>query len=392
VTPPKLERVPAADRFTGTNPVHVLIDCTAIPANRGGVGRYIEGLLGGFGDEVRLTIAVQERDRDLGRLAPAADLRVVRGIQRFRPLRLLWEQIGLPLLARRVAADVVHSPHYTFPVIGGRRRVVTLHDATFFSDPGVHSALKRGFFRFWTSAAWKRADAVVLPSAATLSEIERFLGPARARTVVALHGVDTAVFHPPTEAELAELQSTVGIDADRGWIAYLGTIEPRKNIGALLDAYGALRAELKDTAPELLIAGGRGWDAGVLSRLDAGEPGVRALGYLPLELLPALLGGAQVVAYPSLAEGFGLPVLEAMASGAVVLTTRRLALPEVGGDAVEYSEPDAEAILAALIRLLSDDGRRAQLREAALDRAALLDWSASAHAHLTAYTTTGDSA
>ena len=375
-----------------TDRAHVLLDCTALPANRGGVGRYIEGLLSGFEGEVRLTVAVQPRDADLADASRGIEVVVVRGIQAFRPLRLAWEQLGLPMLARRIGATVVHSPHYTFPVLTGRRRVVTLHDATFFSDPGVHSTLKRVFFRTWSRAAWRHADAVVLPSAATRDELLRFIGPQRGTAVVALHGVDRAVFHRVSDQDVTGLRTSLGLAPDARWVAFLGTIEPRKNIGALLDAMAEIRSTLGDTAPQLLIAGGRGWDGDVIARLDAGEPGVRELGYLPLEQLPALLGGASVVAYPSLGEGFGLPVLEAMSCGATVVTTRRLALPEVGGEAVEYCEPDAPAIAATILALLADDGRRTRLAAAAVERAGQLDWHASARAHLAAYTTRGGDA
>ena len=372
---------------------HVLIDCTALPANRGGVGRYIEGLLGGFDPEaIELTIAVQHRDAaDLAAIVPWARVHALPERLSHRALRLVWEQLGLPGVARAVGADVIHSPHYTFPVLTRRRRVVTLHDATFFSDPEVHGTLKRAFFRWWTARAWRHADAVVMPSAATHDEIARFLGAPRAHPVIALHGVDREVFHQPTPADVSLLRAELGLAAHETWIAFLGTIEPRKNLTALFDAYAVVRQRLGAAAPTLLLAGGRGWDAPVFARLDAdgGIDGVRELGYLRLEQLPALLGGAEIVAYPSLGEGFGLPVLEAMSAGAAVLTTRRLALPEVGGDAVEYSEPDAPALTAAMLALLSDPARRAELGASALARAATLSWSASAAAHLEAYTERG---
>ena len=139
--------------------------------------------------------------------------------------------------------------------------------------------------------------------------------------------------------------------------------------------------------PALVIAGGRGWDTRideVLAKVPA-DLEVVLTGYLPLDVLPGFLGGAEVVAYPSMAEGFGLPVLEAMACAAPVLTTRSLALPEVGGDAVEYSEPTAAGIAAALESLLTRPQRRAELGAAALDRAATFTWTACAEQHLRTY-------
>jgi len=139
--------------------------------------------------------------------------------------------------------------------------------------------------------------------------------------------------------------------------------------------------------PALVIAGGRGWDDGVDAAIASVPTGLilRRPGYLPLDQVPALLGGAEVVAYPSLGEGFGLPVLEAMACGAAVLTTRRLSLPEVGGDAVAYTEPDAESIAVALRELLDDSGLREKLGAAALDRAAEFTWQRCARLHVEAY-------
>ncbi|MGH3629809.1 MAG: glycosyltransferase, partial [Sciscionella sp.] len=139
--------------------------------------------------------------------------------------------------------------------------------------------------------------------------------------------------------------------------------------------------------PVLVLAGPPGWDHRIESALHAVPRSIRVLraGYLPFSSLPALLGGASCVAYPSLGEGFGLPVLEAMACGAAVLTTRRLALPEIGGDAVAYCGVRAEEIGASLAGLLADPARRSALRSAAVRRAKEFSWAASADLHREAY-------
>jgi glycosyltransferase involved in cell wall biosynthesis len=146
-------------------------------------------------------------------------------------------------------------------------------------------------------------------------------------------------------------------------------------------------ARLTGPPPALVLAGGAGWDRELDAAVAAVPSGLRLLrpGYLPLADLPGLLGAAAVVAYPSLGEGFGLPVLEAMACGAAVLTTRRLALPEVGGDAVAYTEPDAASIADALGRLLSDPELREHLSRAGVARAQRFSWAACAEAHLHGY-------
>ncbi len=139
--------------------------------------------------------------------------------------------------------------------------------------------------------------------------------------------------------------------------------------------------------PALVLAGGPGWDPDVEPAIAAVPSHLRVLrtGYLPLGDLAGFLSGAQVVAYPSLGEGFGLPVLEAMACGAAVLTTRELSLPEVGGDAVAYCGTDESGIASALGALLADPAERARLASAALGRAAGFTWEAAARQHVAAY-------
>jgi glycosyltransferase involved in cell wall biosynthesis len=368
---------------------HVVLDCTAIPANHGGVARYVDGLLRGLDPaQIKLTLTVQRRDREaFRRLVPWAKIHSLPPFFVGRPVRFAWEQIGLPWFARRVEADVVHSPHYTFPLLWTGGRVVTLHDATFFSDPQVHRPIKRFFFQTWIRLAWRRAGAVVTPSLATASEVERFLGPPTALLEVAPHGVNGGRFHPPTEEQLAGFRKEVDLAEGAHWFAFLGTIEPRKNMVALLDAYAGLRREFGDDTPQLLVSGGRGWDKQALARLDSlGEnSGVHELGYLPMASLPALLGGSVAVMYPSLGEGFGLPVLEAMSCGAAVITTNRLAIPEVGGDAVRYTEVDADSIRDAMRELHLDENERVRFSELAVRRASFFSWHATAASHITAY-------
>lgn len=369
--------------------VHVLIDCTAIPAIRAGVGRYIEGLLGGLSpDQVILSLVVQRRDhKALAKIAPWAGITSISPLLQVRVLRLIWEQTSLPQLARALGVDVVHSPHYTYPRGWRGGRVVTLHDATFFSHPETHEGVKRYFFRSWIRRSWRDSDVVVTPSAASASELTRFLGAPRAKLEVAYLGVDLNRFHPPTHDEVRTFRSGLVPRLGRSWFAFLGTIEPRKNVVALLEGYQQLRNELGESTPELVVSGGRGWDRAALARLDSlgSDSGVRFLGYLPMARLSALLGGAIAVVYPSVGEGFGLPVLEAMASGAAVITTKRLAIPEVGGDAVVYVEPTAADIRDALRDAIQDPSAGEQLKARAVRRASLFTWHATAARHLAAY-------
>ncbi|MCW2714695.1 MAG: glycosyl transferase group 1 [Frankiales bacterium] len=365
----------------------VLVDATAVPADRGGVGRYVDGLISALADlHAELAIVCQRSDAErYGRLAPEA--RVVAGPAAIahRPARLAWEQTGLPLVAQQVEADVLHSPHYTMPLRAGRPVVVTVHDATFFTEPGLHSSVKGTFFRSATRTALRRADRVVVPSRATRDELVRVLEADAGQIDVAYHGVDPGTFHLPSDAEKQRVQARLGLGG-QPFIAFLGMLEPRKNVPALIAAWVQAFAD-RDDAPALVLAGGAGWDDQVDGAIAQVPSQLRVLrpGYLRFTDLPGYLGGARIVAYPSHGEGFGLPVLEAMACGAPVLTTRRLSLPEVGGDAVAYTEPDAGSIATALSQLYDDADRRAALAAAGHERSLQFTWAASAETHLDSY-------
>jgi glycosyltransferase involved in cell wall biosynthesis len=193
------------------------------------------------------------------------------------------------------------------------------------------------------------------------------------------------VFRPPAAGDRDRVAALLGLTGRR-YVAFLGTIEPRKNVPALIGAWVDAVRERADP-PALVLAGGMGWDDRVDAAVAAVPDHLTVLrpGYLPLADLPGFLGGAEVVAYPSLGEGFGLPVLEAMACRATVLTTDRLALPEVGGDAVAYTDTGLPEIAAALAALLADPAERERLAARALVRAESFTWGRAADVHLRAY-------
>lgn len=370
----------------------MLVDATAIPADRGGVGRYV--------DNIVLALAEARSRTDRG-----VDIRVVcqardvagfasRGISAVAapawtgrtPLRLLWEQLGLPRLARRLGVDLVHSPHYTFPLAYRGARVVTVHDLTFFTLPEVHSPVKRVFFRWWIRRLSAFRIPIIADSQATADDFIRLVDGSPELVTVSHLGYDETVFHRPDVGAIAALRAAVP-DLPESWVAFLGTLEPRKNVAALIEGYRSAVAPMT-SPPALLLAGGDGWDESVEPAIaDAVAAGfdVRKLGYLPLEALCAFLGGSTVFAYPSLGEGFGLPVLEAMASGACVLTTDIMSLPEVGGDAVAYTGVTGPEIGERLGALLADPAIRSDLADRAGERATGFTWAAAAERHNAAY-------
>jgi glycosyltransferase involved in cell wall biosynthesis len=368
----------------------VLFDATAGPADRGGLGRYVDGLaaaLSALGrDRLRLSVVCQRSDAERFReLAPEAKVLAGPSAIAHRPARLAWEQTGLALVAQQVGAEVIHSPHYTMPLHAPVPVVVTVHDVTFFSEPDLLSAVRTGFYRSATRTAVRRAARVIVPSAATKAELLHHVGGDASRVDVVRHGVDHATFHVPDEGERQRVATRLGLRG-QPYVAFLGLVERRKNVPELVRGWVKAVEDLPDP-PALVLAGSSGWDDAVDQAIAEVPPRLKVIrpGFLRPADLPGLLGEALVVAYPSKAEGFGLPVLEAMACGAAVLTARRLSLPEVGGDAVAYTEPDADSIAASLRELLADDARRAELSKAGRERAREFTWESSALAHLATY-------
>lgn len=365
----------------------ILIDATAVPADRGALGRYVDGLVAALHSVgADLAVACQRSDeRHFHDLAPGARVVPGPGTIGRRANRLAWEQSGLPYVARQVGADLIHLPFYSMPIKAGRPTVVTIHDLNSFAEPDPLDPLRVVYLKSAIRAAARLATRLIVPSKATRDEFVRLLPADPTRIDVAYHGVDHQIFHRPDEAERRRVSDRLGLHG-RPYIAFLGALEPRKNVPNLIRGWARAVGDHPDPAA-LVLAGSGGWDDEIDAAMAEVPERLRVIrpGFLRHSSLPGFFGGARLVALPSRGEGFGLPVLEAMACGAPVLTTRLGSLPEVGGDAVAYVEPEADAIAGAVGELLDDEARCARLAEAAFARSREFTWAASAEAHLASY-------
>ena len=289
-----------------------------------------------------------------------------------RPLgRITWEQLAQPAALRRIEADLAHGPVFVGPLMASCPFVVTLHDLSFFRFPHLFHPAKRLYLRALTRLSVRRARRVIAVSQHAAEEAERLLGMDPAKVDVVYHGVDPR-FHPRSGEEVAAFKARQGLP--ERVVLFLGTLEPRKNLVRLVEAFHQLDAP--DVA--LVLAGGRGWyDEEIFACVERLNLEERVLfpGYVPEEALPLWYNAATVFAYPSLYEGFGMPVTEAQASGVPTLTSDQSSLPEAAGDGALLVDPtDVDAMADGLRRLLANVALREDLRQRGMAHAARFTW------------------
>ena len=344
-----------------------------------GIHRYIVGLLPALAaaGEVDL-VAFTHEPKARALLPPSITLRPAPTWVR-RPLaRIAWEQLGLPYALHRAPVSLFHGAAYAMPRLCPAPAIVTVHDLAFFRLPQTFPARQGAYLRAATRSTVRHAAAIVAVSEFTRRELIDLLGAHPARVHAVPNGLDPAC-RPLPDATLAEFRRRAGLP--ERYILTVGTLQPRKNLGTLLAAYAELRRR-SPAVPDLVVAGAHGWgDDDPRARAEQLGLGahVRFLGFVPADDLPALYGAATVFALPSRYEGFGLPVLEAMACGAPVIIANASSLPEVAGDAAVAVGPDDIAGWAdALAAILNDPARATSMSAAGLDRAAMFSWPRSA--------------
>lgn len=293
----------------------------------------------------------------------------------FQPLAM---RLGVPRIDRSVAFDALLATNFVPPPTRSRGTVLVVHDLAFVAHPETAPQMDARFLRRFRASLAACASAIV-PSRSVRTDLLAFGGVGEDRIAVVPHGVDAAA-RPPTDA--AARRSRLG--ASGPYALFVGGIEPRKNLARLVAAVAAV------PGARLVVAGGavrwfpaadRALDDAIAALAPEARARIVRVGYVGDDDRRALLDGAALLAYPSLAEGFGLPVLEAMAAGVPVLTSDRSALPEVAGDDAVLVDPfDVDAIAGGLARLLGDDALRTDLARRGRARAAAFPWSATARA------------
>lgn len=381
--------------------MRVGLDLAVCTAERGGIGRYAEELarallaLASAGEqplELALFPGNPAPSWLLGAAArsdewPAPKARVDTRYThvRNRVLRanlLLGPQLG------RMGLDVFHSPdNLSLPLTGGRKvaLVATIHDLIPILFPETVTHKHRLVWNTVLGLVVRRADRLITVSHATACDLAERFPRAKGKIRVIYPGVDPRFAPAPPEA-VATVRQRLGLPDD--YLLFVGTIEPKKNLSGLFEAYSILHRRHRDV-PRLVVAGKRGWMSDPILR-KVGELGlddhILFRGFVPDDELPALFTGAMLFLFPSLYEGFGLPVLEAMACGTPVVTSSRASLPEVAGDAGVLVDPtDTEAIAEAIENLLEDSQRRHELSQRGRLRAQAFRWEETARQTLQAY-------
>lgn len=376
------------------------IDYTSAARQRAGIGRYTRELVaallslegphqytifaaaGGLKDD-DWRMELQRRDVRL-RTLPLNDDWLAR----------LWHRLRLPIPVEVVTGplEVFYSPDFALPpTVGSTETLLTVHDLSFMHHPGAFVPSLQRYLERVVPRSIDRADLVLADSAHTRADLTTLFDVSPEDVKVIYPGVDSR-FQPESEpGERERLHDRYGIGIrDEPYVLSVGTLQPRKNYVRLIEGFIQFQEET-GTSAHLLIAGGRGWlYDDILAEAQKYES-VRLLGFVEDEDLPALYRGANVFAFTSLYEGFGLPVLEAMACGTPVVCSNTSSLPEVAGDSALLVDPQSpDELIEAMIRAFGDEGLREEMVDRGLAQAAGFTWERSARQLLGVIESFGD--
>jgi len=302
--------------------------------------------------------------------------------QRVMPFSRLWTHLRLSLEMFEAPPDVLFVPAHVLPLVRPRHSVVTVHDLGYHHFPDAHTRSALAYLKLSTRMNARWATLILADSEATRNDLMRIYRTPAEKIRVVYPGRNEGLQRVVDRDRIGAVAGSLGIGGD--YILYLGTLQPRKNLVRLVEAFGEMLAAWNEDVPPptLVLAGKKGWLSGDIfrsvERLDLSKH-VLFPGYVPDEDLPALLSGARVFAFPSLYEGFGFPVLEAMACDVPVVCADSSSLPEAAGDAALRVDPlDTEALAEALHRALTNESLRSQLIQAGRQQIQQFSWQKSA--------------
>lgn len=360
------------------------IDFTSASRQRAGIGRYARELVRGLArlDQSNCYLLFVPRDAypDLIDLEFPPNFTIRRAPLTERVLAALWQRAGVPLPIEAFLGrvDVLYSPDFLLPPTRARRTIVTIHDLSYLRVPECFPPTLKSYLDRAVPRSLRRADLVLADAQSTRNDLLELYGVSPERVQVLYSGVDKRFSPNIPMNEQERVRSKY--DLHSRYLLSVSTIQPRKNYVRLIQAFSNMKPQTPNL--RLLISGGKGWMyEEVYSTVEKLGLGDRVLlpGFAAEQDLPALYAMATLFVYPSLYEGFGLPVAEAMASGVPVVCSNASSLPEVAGSAALYFNPlDVRAMQDAIERALDDESMRKDLRQKGLDQVQQFSWDRAA--------------